>query len=76
MKVVDLLKPFALQVDIAKVNLDSVVVWRLSKVWEYPLRRVVSLLVVNHGPGKGGLYSSLSYRQGEGLFVITAGVEL
>ena len=76
MKVVDLFKPFALQVDIAKVNLDSVVVWRLSKVWEYPLRRVVSLLVVNHGPGKGELYSSLSYRQGEGLFVITAGVEL
>ena len=76
MKVVDLFKPFALQVDIAKVNLDSVVVWRLSKVWEYPLQRVVSLLVVNHGPGKGGLYSSLSYRQGEGLFVITAGVEL
>ena len=76
MKVVDLFKPFALQVDIAKENLDSVVVWRLSNVWESPLRRVVSLLVVNHGPGKGGLYSSLSYRQGEGLFVITAGVEL
>ena len=76
MKVVDLFKPFALQVDIAKENLDSVVVWRLSKVWESPLRRVVSLLVVKHGPGKGGLYSSLSYRQGEGLFVLTAGVEL
>ena len=76
MKVVDLFKPFALQVDIAKENLDSVVVWRLSEVWESPLRRVVSPLVVKLRPGKGGLYSSLSYRQGEGLFVITAGVEL
>ena len=76
MKVVDLLKPFALQVDIAKESLDSAVVWRSSKIWESPLRSVISLLVVKHRPGKGGLYSSWSYRQGEELFVLTAGVEL
>ena len=76
MKAVDLFKPFALQVDIAKGSLDSIVVGRLSKVWESPLRRVISLLVVKHRPGKGGLYSSWSYRQGEKLFVLTAGVEL
>ena len=76
MKVVDLFEPFALQVDIAKESIDSAVVWRSSKIWESPLRRVVSLMVVKHRPGKGGLYSSWSYRQGEELFVLTAGVEL
>ena len=76
MKVVDQFEPFALQVDIAKESLDSAVVWRSSKIWESPLRRVVSLMVVKHRPGKGGLYSSWSYRQGEELFVLTAGVKL
>ena len=67
MRVVDLFELFALQVDIAKESIDSAVVWRSSKMWESPLRRVVSLMVVKHRPGKGGLYSSWSYRPGEGL---------
>ena len=54
-------------VDIAKESQDSAVVWRSSKICESPLRRVISLLVVKHRPGKGGLYSPWSYRPGEGL---------
>ena len=54
-------------VDIAKESQDSAVVWRSSKICESPLRRVISLLVVKHRPGKGGLYSPWSCRPGEGL---------
>ena len=45
LKVVDLFKPYALHVEIAKESLDSAVCWRLIKVW--CLRIVIIIAIGN-----------------------------
>ena len=76
MKVVDLLKPFALQVDIAKESLDSAVVWRSSKIWEPLYEGLSRCWLLNTGPGREDCTARGVTGQGKDWHVLTAGMEL